>query len=522
MPGLTRRLLTLLGVLLTTACVLGAPACFIYNNARNLIVTEIGDKAINISVTVAAFVDNEIERFLALPAYVLPDADVSGTQEWEDTAHIDDVEETAVTNVVEDTADIEDVEETADTEDWEDTADTEDWDFYLYDGPFYGEEDYVEYDAYDVYDDTYGEEYIGGEPYSEDEFGGTWEDEEWIVEGYEDDALPVDTRDRFALFQKETGTTASDGTLTEEYLNELSSLLARISKETGAEVYIEKRVSETTKGYVLEQWSSYSGTRSSRMTHEEISLFNEGQRSTSDLLHDSDIGEYLKGYAPITDPETGNTAGLVVTEFALSDAYALISGISNIIIISFVVMFLLTSVVVYRLISSRVKYLVKDVLTDLCNRRYFEKVLKRQVRNAKITGRPLSLMMIDVDHFKQINDTMGHGTGDEVLKAVSNVLLHSIRRFDVCCRYGGDEFVVVLPGTAAIQAAAVAERMRGAVSSLQFSPNGQPFGVTLSIGIAEYCAHMTAEALKAQADHAMYGSKNAGKNRVTVIGVQTG
>jgi diguanylate cyclase len=164
---------------------------------------------------------------------------------------------------------------------------------------------------------------------------------------------------------------------------------------------------------------------------------------------------------------------------------------------------------------------VKDVLTDLCNRRYFEKVLKRQVRKARVTGRPLSLMMIDVDYFKQINDAMGHGVGDEVLKAVSNALLRSIRRFDVCCRYGGDEFVVVLPGTAAVQAAAVAERMRGAVSSLQLSSNGQPFGVTLSIGIAEHSAHMTAEALKAQADHAMYGSKNAGKNRVTVTCAQS-
>jgi|GEM_PF-1975942 len=488
MPGLTKRLLTLLAVLLTTACVLGTPAYFIYNNARNLIVTEIGDKAINISVTVAAFIDDEIERFIELPAYVLPDVDAFGAANGEET--------------------------------------DEDEDLYLYDGPFYGDEDYYEYDAYDIYDETYDETYIDEGTYSEDEFWWIWEDEQWtdeewtdedwIDEEYEDDDLTVDKPARLALSQQETGSIASDGTLTEEYLNQLSVLLARISDETGAEVYIEKRVSEKTKGFVFEEGSNSSGTRSSRMTQEEISIFNEGQRSTSDLLHDSAIGEYLKGYAPITDPETGNTVGMVVTEFALSDAYALISGISSIIIISFAVMFLLTSAVVYRLISSRVKYLVKDVLTDLCNRRYFEKVLKRQVQKARINGRPLSLMMIDVDHFKQINDTMGHGVGDEVLKAVSNVLLRSIRRFDVCCRYGGDEFVVVLPGTAAVQAAAVAERMRGAVSSLRFLPNDQPFGVTLSIGIAEHCAHMTADALKAQADHAMYGSKNAGKNRVTV------
>ncbi len=492
MPGLARRLVTLLAVLLSTVFTLGTPAYFIYNNARSLIVTEIGEKAINISVTIAAFIENDIEQFLALPAYVLPDAEDS---------------------------------------------DTEDEDLYLYEGPFYGDEDYGDDDAYDDYSDDdaydedygdindYGEAYIDEDLYGEHELGAwddeewddeEWDNEEWDNEEYENDGLPVDTSTRIAPSQHETGPTATDGTLTEEYLNTLSLLLARISEETGAEVYIEKRLSETTKGFVFEQGSRNRGTGSSRMTQEEISIFNEGQRSASDLLHDSAIGEYLKGYAPITDPATGNTVGLVVTEFALSHAYVLMSGITSIILISFVVMFLLTSAVVYRLISSRMKYLVKDVLTDLCNRRYFEKVLKRQVKNVKISGKPLSLMMIDVDHFKKINDTMGHGVGDEVLKAVSNVLLSSIRRFDVCCRYGGDEFVVVLPDTEAVQAAAVAERMRGAVSSLQFSPNGHPLGVTLSIGIAVHCAHMTADQLKEKADYAMYVSKNSGKNRITV------
>ena len=162
------------------------------------------------------------------------------------------------------------------------------------------------------------------------------------------------------------------------------------------------------------------------------------------------------------------------------------------------------------------KLALTDPLTGLPNRRAFEESLAREVALAIRHVRPLSLLLLDLDHFKRVNDTLGHPTGDEVLSSLGLLLARQGRRGDVVARIGGEEFAVVLPETGKEQAVAAAERIRIAVSS---SPLGTrtKVPVTVSIGVASLphpCGDL--EALVSAADAALYAAKSAGRDRVGV------
>jgi diguanylate cyclase (GGDEF)-like protein len=162
-----------------------------------------------------------------------------------------------------------------------------------------------------------------------------------------------------------------------------------------------------------------------------------------------------------------------------------------------------------------------DHLTGLANRRRFSEQLERQFSESVRYGHDLSCCMCDLDHYKQLNDTLGHQLGDEVLVHTAEVIRGMLRRSDLAARYGGDEFVLLLSNTNAEQARAAAQRLREQLA-LRISQAGN-FArlVTLSIGIASLHAdHPTsAEALVAMADRALYAAKRAGKDRVVVYGV---
>jgi diguanylate cyclase (GGDEF)-like protein len=152
-----------------------------------------------------------------------------------------------------------------------------------------------------------------------------------------------------------------------------------------------------------------------------------------------------------------------------------------------------------------------DAVTGLRNHRYFQDRLREELVRAERTDRPTSLIMLDLDNFKQINDRLGHATGDVVLRRIGGELLNNARAADVVCRYGGEEFTVILPDTAAADALLVAERLRQAIEKLP----GNPHPVTVSAGIATCPEHaQLADALITAADTAMYQAKAAGKNRV--------
>jgi two-component system cell cycle response regulator len=160
---------------------------------------------------------------------------------------------------------------------------------------------------------------------------------------------------------------------------------------------------------------------------------------------------------------------------------------------------------------------VTDQLTGLHNRRYMTGQLGALVTRALRGGDPVSALMIDIDHFKKINDGFGHDIGDEVLREFAVRLASNVRAIDLPCRYGGEEFMVIMPDTRLEDAQRIAERIRRHVAGSPFRiPGGsEPLSVTISIGVATTCgAGDTAEALLKRSDEAVYAAKAAGRNTV--------
>ena len=156
-----------------------------------------------------------------------------------------------------------------------------------------------------------------------------------------------------------------------------------------------------------------------------------------------------------------------------------------------------------------------DPLTGSNNRGYFMQLLDTELNRAERYGRPFSVLMLDLDHFKQVNDTRGHAAGDEALRALCHVLRTSgLRQSDYFGRIGGEEFSVVFPETGMQTAAAAAERVREDLEKFAVIHDGQEFFITASIGISEYRIDDTRETLLNRADQAMYTAKESGRNRI--------
>ncbi len=157
---------------------------------------------------------------------------------------------------------------------------------------------------------------------------------------------------------------------------------------------------------------------------------------------------------------------------------------------------------------------IRDGLTGLYNYRYFWEMLNQQVGQSRRYGWPLSLLFLDLDDFKVVNDTLGHSAGDLVLQAVARYLQQGVRQADLLCRYGGEEFVVLLPQTPPEQALIMAERLRAGIAGLSIPLGDRELQVKVSIGVAGLAAGIDGAALVNEADQALYQAKQAGKNRV--------
>ena len=167
--------------------------------------------------------------------------------------------------------------------------------------------------------------------------------------------------------------------------------------------------------------------------------------------------------------------------------------------------------------NQRLKHLAsRDALTNLLNRREMERVLKVAVMHAQENRTPLSVILMDIDHFKGVNDTYGHDMGDKVILTVADAISHTIRGSDAGCRWGGDEFFIILEGAPLPVAGRVGERIRRTVESAKM-----PFdrSVTVSIGVAAFDPERDNELqLFKNADEALYQAKKAGRNAVYALG----
>ncbi len=163
-----------------------------------------------------------------------------------------------------------------------------------------------------------------------------------------------------------------------------------------------------------------------------------------------------------------------------------------------------------------------DGLTGLFNRTMMDRELERELGRVQRYGTELSLLVADLDHFKQVNDRHGHLAGDECLRAVAAVLKRSLRQVDLVCRYGGEEFAVIAPMTDELGALTVAERLRLAVEQLVIRVGAEELKITISVGVASHRSGETARDFFARADQALYAAKAAGRNRVLASRSATG
>lgn len=159
---------------------------------------------------------------------------------------------------------------------------------------------------------------------------------------------------------------------------------------------------------------------------------------------------------------------------------------------------------------------LRDQLTDLPNRLAYEERLEQEVPRIKRFKSPLSLLIWDVDHFKSINDRFGHAAGDKVLKTMGSSLASGLRQTDFVCRYGGEEFVMLLPGADKEAALKVANILRLKIENCKFNSKGRPINITISCGISEFGDGDSPDAVFERADTALYKAKNLGRNQCVV------
>jgi len=162
---------------------------------------------------------------------------------------------------------------------------------------------------------------------------------------------------------------------------------------------------------------------------------------------------------------------------------------------------------------------VYDTLTNVHNRRYFEERLGAETQKSFLSDTPLSLVMVDLDHFKKVNDTFGHTVGDKVLSKIASLLKNSVRKDDTVARYGGEEFVLILPGAKLEVTTMIAERIRRLVETTLFDFGDAQIHLTVSLGISNLPAHRarSKEELIKMADLALYHAKREGRNRVSIF-----
>jgi len=253
--------------------------------------------------------------------------------------------------------------------------------------------------------------------------------------------------------------------------------------------------------------------RGDDLKHEAVAL-GEGQIGKALSERRGTIAEDPDGYCRLIEPLIAKHEGIGVIEVARENAQAPFDQKDSdvLTLISSQVAVAIHNALLYSLA-------VTDSLTKLYVRRYFDLRLKEEFFAARRYKQPLSILMIDIDHFKSFNDRYGHQTGDFILKGIAEVIARSCRRSDVPCRYGGEELAVILAATGLKGAITVGEKIRRQVAQREFS-FGRVSGlkITVSVGVAPYRMGMrTADDLVASADAALYKAKAKGRNTVVAV-----
>lgn len=226
-------------------------------------------------------------------------------------------------------------------------------------------------------------------------------------------------------------------------------------------------------------------------------------------------GNLMTGYAPLYDSQH-KFIGFLGVDISGETFFTAIHRISTIIFVSFGILVLLGGFLLHRASQFLSKPLYQDGLTGLYNHQYMKNRLQKEISRARRYEHSLSVLMLDLDFFKQVNDNFGHQAGDYILRKISHLVQACLRDEDIACRYGGEEFAVILPETNLEQAVTVAERLRCSIQNTSFLIPGinQPVQVTASLGLAELQEVDNHITLLKRADEGLYRAKTQGRNRL--------
>jgi len=317
------------------------------------------------------------------------------------------------------------------------------------------------------------------------------------------------------------------GDYDEAYYREMLSAFRKIRQETNVSfIFAEKKISHSEIMYLFDGEDPESKDFSpvgaiDGMQKVESDVYKTGKLAQTELVEDPLWGYYITGFAAIKDPLDGKTLGIVGVDYSLNYIMGVYKGIRLVFQIGVFSIVLLLTILISRFLGHTFDNQHLDYITGLHNRHYHEVHLRRLIRRAKITGKPFSLIMMDLDDFKLVNDKHGHLTGDAVLKSIARILKNQTRDSDICSRYGGDEFVILLPDAEEKQAAHIAERIREMISNIALLDEARNnLFSTVSVGVAQWAKGMNGELLTDNADKAMYASKSKGRNRVTIYDAQ--
>jgi len=307
------------------------------------------------------------------------------------------------------------------------------------------------------------------------------------------------------------------------YHEKMQNIFREIREKTGVKyLYCGKHVSESGMIYLFDGEppgsESYSPLGSvDNLDQNEQMIYQSKTSGYTPIVYDADWGELLTGMTPILDPDTGDAAAHVGVDVSVDAVHTSLQNIKSVIMFNAFIFIIITSLIIYRLLCLPSIFTENDYLTGLHSKGYQDRFLNQLIKKSIGSRRQFPLIMIDFDDFKMINDEYGHQFGDAVLKAVSEIIKICTRSVDCCARYGGDEFVIILPEANLEYASLVCQWLQKEVADLQLrTKSGAVVPVSISIGIAIWKPDLTSEQILIRADKALYQSKRTGKNRTIV------
>lgn len=314
-----------------------------------------------------------------------------------------------------------------------------------------------------------------------------------------------------------------NGNYDHAYYEKMQAIFRDLKERTGVKfIYCARRISDDEIIYLFDGEDPDSDLFSPLGSKDDVDEVEQKayDRKTSGftpIVNDPVWGELLTGVTPIIDPSTGEVIAHVGVDVSVGQIKSALLSIRNVIFLNSIAITIITFLIIYRLLCMTSLLAENDYLTGLYSKGYQERFLNQLIKKSISSGKPFPLIMIDFDDFKMINDKYGHQFGDVVLKSVSEIIKISSRAMDCCARYGGDEFVIILPDASMEYATLVCQWLLKEVSNLKLqSKNDEIVSVSISIGIALWHNGLSAEQILIRADKALYQSKRTGKNKMVV------